>query len=71
MSTYTEIDETHNFLVQVSIKCDHYMINLWDYVKSFETKEDAFEMCDGLYDESIHKVQISDINKNEVLKVWR
>lgn len=58
------------YLIQLSIKQDHYLINTWDYVESVKTLKEAEKLCEGLYDKSVHKLQISDLVTNTIIRTW-
>lgn len=58
------------YLIQLSIKQDSYMFNMWDYVESKKTLKEAEKLCDGLYDKTVHKLQISDLVTNTIVKTW-
>ena len=68
--TEQNIIEGHRYLVQLSIKQDSFMLNLWDYVESVKTLKEAETLCDGLYDKTVHKLQISDLVKNTIVRTW-
>lgn len=59
------------YLVQLSIKIDHYLYNMWDHIEEFETLEEAEEICRDLFDNSVHKLQISDKVNNKIIKTWQ
>jgi hypothetical protein len=71
MKTEQNIIEGHRYLVQLSIKQDSFLYNLWDYVESFKTLKEAEKVCEGLFDNSVHKLQIVDTVTNSIVKVWR
>lgn len=58
------------YLIQLSIKQDSFLYNMWDYVESSKTLEEAEKLCEGLYDKSVHKLQISDLLENTIVKTW-
>ena len=58
------------YLIQLSVKKDSFMFNMWDYVESAKTLKEAEKLCEGLYDKTIHKLQISDLVTNTILKTW-
>lgn len=58
------------YLVQLSIKKDSFMFNMWDYVESTKTLKEAEKLCEGLYDKTVHKLQISDIVTNTIVRTW-
>jgi len=58
------------YLIQLSIKQDSFMFNIWDYVESSKTLKEAEKLCEGLYDKTVHKLQISDLVTNTILKTW-
>ena len=58
------------YLIQLSVKQDSFMFNMWDYVESVRTLKEAEKLCEGLYDETVHKLQISDIVTNTIVKTW-
>lgn len=60
----------HRYIIQLSIKRDSFYYNLWDYIESVKTLKEAKDLCNGLYDDSVHKLQISDLVKNEVIETW-
>ena len=66
----SNIKEGDRYLVQLSIKQDSFLYNFWDYVESFKTLKEAEKICDGLFDKSVHKLQISDIVNNKIIKTW-
>lgn len=41
MATEQNIKDGHRYLVQLSIKQDHYLFNMWDYVESVKTLKEA------------------------------
>lgn len=71
MKTEQNIIEGHRYLVQLSIKQNSFLYNLWDYVESFKTLKEAEKVCDKLFDNSVHKLQIADIVTNSIVKVWQ
>jgi hypothetical protein len=58
------------YLIQLSIKQDSFMFNMWDYVESVKTLKEAERLCEGLYDKTVHKLQISDLVTNTIVKTW-
>ena len=58
------------YLVQLSIKKDSFMFNMWDYVESTKTLKESEKLCEGLYDKTVHKLQISDIVTNTIVRTW-
>ena len=58
------------YLIQLSIKQDSFMFNTWDYVESAKTLKEAEKLCEGLYDKTVHKLQISDIVTNTIVRTW-
>ena len=58
------------YLIQLSIKRDSFMFNMWDYVESTKTLKEAENLCEGLYDKTVHKLQISDLVTNTIVKTW-
>lgn len=60
----------NRYIIQLSIVKDSWMYNFWDYTETVATLEEAEAICDGLYDKSVHKLQIADLQENVVLKVW-
>ena len=58
------------YLIQLSIKQDSFMFNTWDYVESAKTLKEAEKLCEGLYDKTVHKLQISDLVTNTIVKTW-
>ena len=58
------------YLIQLSIKKDSFMFNMWDYVESAKTLKEAEKICEGLYDKTVHKLQISDLVTNTIVKTW-
>ena len=58
------------YLIQLSIKKDSFMFNMWDYVESAKTLKEAEKLCVGLYDKTVHKLQISDLVTNTIVKTW-
>tara|TARA_R110000824_G_scaffold265335_1_gene454214 strand:+ start:407 stop:619 length:213 start_codon:yes stop_codon:yes gene_type:complete len=58
------------YLIQLSIKKDSFMFNMWDYVESTKTLKEAEKLCEGLYDKTVHKLQISDLVTNTIVKTW-
>jgi hypothetical protein len=58
------------YLIQLSIKKDSFMFNMWDYVESAKTLKEAEKLCEGLYDKTVHKLQISDLVTNTIVKTW-
>ena len=64
------IQEGHRYLIQLSIKLNSPLFNLWDHVESRETLEECLHVCEGLFDKSVHKLQIADIKKNRIIKTW-
>ena len=46
------------------------MFNMWDYVESAKTLKEAEKLCEGLYDKTVHKLQISDLVTNTIVKTW-
>ena len=58
------------YLIQLSVKKDSFMFNMWDYVESAKTLKEAEKLCEGLYDKTIHKLQISDLVTNTIVKTW-
>ena len=58
------------YLIQLSIKQDSFMFNMWDYVESAKTLKEAEKLCEGLYDKTVHKLQISDIVTNTIVRTW-
>lgn len=58
------------YLIQLSVKRDSFMFNMWDYVESVKTLKEAEKMCEGLYDKTVHKLQISDLVTNNIVKTW-
>lgn len=58
------------YLIQLSIKKDSFLFNMWDYVESAKTLKEAEKLCEGLYDKSVHKLQISDLVTNTIVKTW-
>lgn len=60
----------YRYLVQLSIKQDHFMLNMWDYIESIKTLEEANSLCDGLFDKTVHKLQLVDLEKDEIIKTW-
>ena len=58
------------YLIQLSIKQDSFMFNMWDYVESVKTLREAETLCEGLYDKSVHKLQIVDSVTNTVIRMW-
>ncbi|WP_233898140.1 hypothetical protein [Tenacibaculum piscium] len=68
--TEQNIVKGHRYLVQLSIKQDSFMLNMWDYVESVKTLKEAEVLCDGLHDKTVHKLQISDLAKNNIVRTW-
>ncbi len=64
------IKEGHRYLVQLSIEQDSPLFNCWDYVESFKTLKEAENICNGLFDKSVHKLQIADLVKNTIVKIY-
>jgi len=58
------------YLIQLSIKRDSFMFNMWDYVESAKTLKDAEKLCEGLHDKTVHKLQISDLVTNTIVRTW-
>jgi hypothetical protein len=58
------------YLVQLSIKKGSFMFNMWDYVESVKTLKEAEKLCEGLYDKTVHKLQITDIVTNTIIRTW-
>ena len=58
------------YLIQLSIKQDSFMFNMWDYVESAKTLKEAENLCEGLHDKTVHKLQISDLVTNTIVKTW-
>lgn len=58
------------YLVQLSIKQDSFLFNVWDYVESTKTLKEAEKLCEGLFDKTVHKLQISDTVTNTIVKTW-
>ena len=46
------------------------MLNMWDYIESIKTLEEANSLCDGLFDKTVHKLQLVDLEKDEIIKTW-
>ena len=70
MATEQNIKDGHRYLIQLSIKQDSFLFNMWDYVESSKTLKEAEKLCEGLYDKSIHKLQISDLVTNTIVRTW-
>lgn len=58
------------YLVQLSINQDSFVFNMWDYVESAKTLKEAEKLCEGLYDKTVHKLQISDTVTNTIVRTW-
>ena len=58
------------YLIQLSIKQDSFMFNMWEYLESAKTLKEAEKLCEGLYDKTVHKLQISDLVTNTIVKTW-
>ena len=58
------------YLIQLSIKKDSFIYNMWDYVESAKTLKEAEKLCEGLYDKTVHKLQISDLTTNTIVRTW-
>lgn len=58
------------YLIQLSIKQDSFMFNMWDYVESAKTLKEAEKLCEGLFDKTVHKLQISDLITNTIVITW-
>jgi len=58
------------YLVQLSINRDSFILNTWDYVESTKTLKEAENLCEGLHDKTVHKLQISDIVTNTIIRTW-
>lgn len=63
-------EEENRYLIQLSIKLNSPLFNCWDYVESKSTLEECLTLCEGLFDKSVHKLQIADIKKNRIIKTW-
>lgn len=59
------------YLIQLSIKQDSFMLNMWDYIESRKTLKEAESLCEELYDKTVHKLQISDLVTNTIVRTWR
>ena len=70
MATEQNIKDGHRYLIQLSIKQDSFLFNMWDYVESAKTLKEAEMLCEGLYDKSVHKLQISDLVTNTIVRTW-
>jgi len=70
MATEQNIKDGHRYLIQLSIKQDSFLFNMWDYVESAKTLKEAENLCEGLYDKSVHKLQISDLVTNTIVRTW-
>lgn len=63
--------EGQRYLIQLSIKQDSFMLNMWDYIESRKTLKEAETLCEGLYDKTVHKLQISDLVTDTIIRTWR
>lgn len=70
MKTQLNIKKGDRYLIQLSLKLDCYLFNTWDYVESVKTLKEAENLCNGLYDKSVHKLQIFDLVTNTIVRTW-
>jgi len=70
MATEQNINPGHRYLIQLSVKQDHFLYNTWDYVESIKSFNEAESLCESLFDDSIHKLQIADLVTNAIVRTW-